>query len=342
MPSILNIQEFLKLSETMTVLDVRTPAEFEQGHIPGAFNLPLFKDEERKIVGTIYKQQGKQAAILKGLELVGPRLKDIIEAANKINADSSFLVHCWRGGMRSSSIAWLLEAYGHKTLVLKGGYKSFRKLAFQIFTEPQKLLVLGGRTGAAKTLLLYKLQNKGQQIIDLEKLSNHKGSSFGSLGENKQPSQEAFENELAMAFYSLDKDKTIWLEDESRMIGQKVIPAAIWEQMRLANVVYLDIPFVERVAYLVSEYGKFKSHELIESTNRISKRLGGQHAKRAVEAIKQGDLKTACEITLAYYDKAYDFGIEKREPEKVIKFSFDKLDTEKIAAEIIKSITQVK
>ncbi|MDQ3190648.1 MAG: tRNA 2-selenouridine(34) synthase MnmH [Bacteroidota bacterium] len=335
MPSIVTIQEFLKHAETLPILDVRTPSEFNQGHIPGAVNLPLFSDEQRKVVGTIYKQQGKQAAVLKGLEFVGPRLKELILSANKLNKGERFLVHCWRGGMRSSSISWLLETYGLKTFVLKGGYKSYRNFVLNIFNEAQNILILGGRTGAAKTLLLYKLQEQGEQIIDLEKLANHKGSSFGSLGENKQPSQESFENELAAALFTVKKEKTVWLEDESRMVGQKVIPAALWEQMREAKVVYLDIPFNERVNYLVKEYGKFTKEELIESTSRISKRLGGQHAKQAIEAIQHGDLKTACGINLAYYDKAYDFGIAKRAPENIIRYSFEHLDHEKIINEII-------
>lgn len=335
MPTIVNIQEFLKLSKFLPLLDVRTPLEYEQGHIPGAINIPLFNNEERKIIGTIYKKDGKQPAILKGLEFVGPRLKEFVLSANKFNNNGSFLIHCWRGGMRSSSFAWLLETYGFKTHTLKGGYKSFREYVLNVFSEPQNLLILGGRTGAAKTLLLYKLESQGQQIIDLEKLANHKGSSFGSLGENKQPSQEAFENELAIALSQLKKEKRVWLEDESRMVGQKVIPAALWGQMREAKVVYLDIPFDERVNYLVNEYGKFSREDLIESTNRISKRLGGQRAKQAIEAIKQGDLKTACEINLAYYDKAYDYGMNKRKFENIVRFSFNHLDTERIVNEII-------
>ncbi len=335
MPTVVNIQEFLKFSETLPLLDVRTPLEYEHGHIPGANNFPLFNNEERKTVGTMYKQQGKQAAVLKGLEFVGPKLKGLVQSAIKLNKGDTFLIHCWRGGMRSSSVAWLLETYGFKTIILKGGYKSFRQFVLNSFSEHLNLLILGGRTGAAKTLLLYELQNQGQQIIDLEKLANHKGSSFGSLGEIKQPSQESFENELAIALINLNKDKTVWLEDESRMVGQKVIPDELWKQMRCAKVVYLDIPFDERVKYLVNEYGKFSKEELIESTNRISKRLGGQNAKLAIKAINEGDLTTACQINLSYYDKAYDHGIDKRNPESINRFSFEKLAVQKIVESIL-------
>ena len=332
----LSIEEFIKFSETVPLIDVRTPSEYKQGHIPGALNISLFTNEERKIIGTLYKQQGRQAAILKGLEFTGPRLKEIILSANKIDREKAFLIYCWRGGMRSASVAWLLELYGYKIFVLKGGYKSFRKFIFEKFTSPQKIIVLAGRTGAAKTLVLNKLSLRGEQIIDLEHLAGHKGSSFGSLGEKEQPSQEAFENRLAMALYRSDNKKTIWLEDESRMVGQKVIPAPLWEQMRKAKVFYMDVPFAERVHYLIKEYGKFSKEELIKSTERISKRLGNQHTRRAIEAIKKDDLKTACEINLLYYDKAYDYGINKREPQSIIKFYFDCIDPEKMANQIIK------
>lgn len=332
----INIVEFLELSEIHPILDIRTPLEFGQGHIPGARNLPLFSNEERKIVGTIYKQEGRQAAVLKGLELVGPRLPDIIKLAGKISKDNVFLLHCWRGGMRSSSLAWLFETYGFKTYTLKGGYKSFRNFVLEKFSLPQKLLVLGGRTGAGKTLVLYKLAEQGEQIIDLEKLAHHKGSSFGALGEEKQPSQEGFENKLAMELHQLDNEKTIWLEDESRMVGNKVIPAALWEQMRHAKVVYMDVSLNERVNYLVEEYGKFTKEELIESTRRIGKRLGGQYVKLAIAAIEQGDLKTACEINLVYYDKAYDFGIKKRAAASIINCNFSDLKAGQIAKEIVR------
>ena len=332
----LSIIEFIKFSEGVPLIDVRTTSEYEQGHIPGALNISLFTNEERKIIGTLYKQQGRQPAILKGLEFVGPRLKEIILSVNKINREKGFLIYCWCGGMRSASIAWLLELYGYKVYLLKGGYKSFRKFIFEKFTNPRKVLVLAGRTGAAKTLVLNKLLLRGEQIIDLEHLAGHKGSSFGSLGEKEQPSQEAFENRLAMALYRSDSEKILWLEDESRMVGQKVIPAALWEQMRKAKVFYIDVPFAERVHYLVKEYGKFSKEELIKSTERIRKRLGSQNARRAIEAIKEGDLKTACEINLVYYDKAYDYGINKREPQSIIKFYFDSIDSEEMANQIVK------
>jgi len=200
------------LARKHQVLDVRTPKEFEQGHIPGAINLPLFTNEERVIVGTIYKQQGRQPAILKGLELVGPKMKDIIETVSKIENRGCFLLHCWRGGMRSSSVAWLLSIYGIKVYTLKGGYKFYRRNVLETFEAKKNIVVLGGKTGSAKTYILKKLEEKGEQVIDLEALAKHKGSSFGSLGETQPPSQEQFENLLADKLKSVSPEKICWIE----------------------------------------------------------------------------------------------------------------------------------
>jgi len=334
LPTSININEFLTLSETHPVLDVRTPAEFKQGHIIGAINLPLFTNEERVIVGTLYKQEGKQVAVLKGLEIVGPKLKEYVEAAIKINKSGTFLVHCWRGGMRSSSMAWFLETYGFKCITLKGGYKSYRRNTLENFSVKNNFVILGGKTGSGKTIILTELQKQGEQIIDLEKLAHHKGSSFGSLGEEEQSSQEQFENELAHYLSKIDPEKKCWVENESRKIGKNILPLGLWDQMKNAKVISIDLPKEERLNYLVKEYGQFSEEELCDAITRIGKRLGGQHVKAAIEAIMQKDHKTAFEICLVYYDKTYHFGEEQREKEKVIHFEFEKLDVELIAKTI--------
>jgi len=336
LPTPINIEEFTKLSDTHPILDVRTPAEFAQGHIPGAINLPIFTNEERVIIGTLYKKEGKQPAILKGLELVGPKLHSFVQEAIKMNKNGTFLVHCWRGGMRSSSMAWFIETYGFKCLTLKGGYKNYRKQILGSFNEQKNIVVLGGKTGSGKTMILHQLQKQNEQIIDLEKIAHHKGSSFGSLGEEPQPSQEQFENELASHFSKIDATKKVWVENESRRIGTTVIPPGFWEQMKNALVVSIDLPTEERVNYLVSEYGKFSKEELITATTRIGKKLGGQHVKRAIQAIEEGDLKTAFEICLVYYDKTYTYGEENREKEKVVHCDFEKMNVEQIAIAIKK------
>jgi tRNA 2-selenouridine synthase len=339
LPTALDIQKFIEQSFlTNSIIDVRTPKEFEQGHIPGAVNIPLFSNEERVIVGTLYKQQGKQPAILKGLEFVGPKMADIVAKAQLIAKDNTIYIHCWRGGMRSGSVAWLLELYGIKVFTLKGGYKSFRNFALNSFDKTFNLRVLGGRTGSGKTDILNKLIELGEQVVDLEKIASHKGSAFGALGEKSQPSQEQFENELACFIRTVDKTKPLWLEDESRLIGNKVIPEKLWEQMREAKTICIDVAFEERVDYLTKEYGKFTAEQLKESITKITKRLGHLQAKNALIALDENDLKTTCRICLAYYDKSYNHGIEQREKLSVTHIEFDKLDIDLIARELQKQL----
>jgi tRNA 2-selenouridine synthase len=341
LPTQVNISEFLKLSESHPVIDVRTPAEFIQGRIPGAHNIPLFSDEERKIIGTLYKQEGKQPAILKGLELVGPKLHQFISDARNIPNSNTLLVHCWRGGMRSASMAWLFETYGFKCIVLKGGYKTYRQHVIESFEKPKNIIILGGRTGSGKTLILHELIKQGEQVIDLEKIAHHKGSSYGSFGEEKQVSQEQFENEVSDAFSKIDKSRVCWLEDESRKIGINVLPDPLWNQVREAKVFYIRLPLAERVKFLAKDYGKFSKEELITATQRITKKLGGQHAKRAVEAIEAGDLETAVEITLVYYDNSYEFGLSKRPKENITICEFNDLNPEKIATALTEKLKTV-
>lgn len=327
--------EFFELSAQHPVIDVRTPAEFEHGHIPGAVNIPLFGNEERAIIGTMYKQEGKKPAMLKGMELVSPKFVDFIHQAERISNTGTLLVHCWRGGMRSGGMAWLFEWYGFKVFTLKGGYKAFRHMALESFAQPRKIKIVAGRTGSGKTLILKELEKQGQTIIDLEGLTNHKGSAFGALGEAPQPTQEMFENELAIQLLRIPSGKTIWVEDESHNVGKCVVPAAFFAQMRAAQVMYVDIPLEKRVEYLVKAYGAYSAEDLIGSIEKIRKRIGFQNEKAAKEAIKLGDLRTACEISLIYYDKSYDHGIGKREPSTIHKKRFAELNPAEIAKALV-------
>lgn len=334
MPTPLDIHEFLKLAETLPIFDVRSPSEYNYGHIPGAYSLPLFTDEERAIVGTAYKRVSREDAVNKGLAFFAPKMKLLANKAKKINNNSTFLVHCWRGGLRSGSVAWLLELYGFKVHTLRGGYKSFRKAAIESFSEERKMLILGGKTGSGKTIILHKLAEMGQQVIDLEQLAHHKGSTFGALGEQPQPSQEMFENELFFQLYKTDKNKIVWVENESVMIGNKVIPKAFFDHMRNSNSIFIDIPFEVRLNYLTEEYGKFDKADLKLAIERITKKLGGQHAKAALEAIDNNDLKSAFSICLTYYDRTYNSGKNQRPQETIIQYTFETLDTDFIAKKI--------
>ncbi len=214
----IDIEKYLQLSNQHPVIDVRSPGEFNQAQIPGAYSLPLFTDEERKVVGTTYKQQSRESAIKIGLDFFGVKMKPIVEEVELLN-NKTVLIHCWRGGMRSAAVAWLLDMYGFKVYTLTGGYKSFRNWVLKQFVAAYNLKILGGYTGSGKTMILQELNRKGYAVIDLENLANHKGSAFGAIGEKPQPSQEMFENLLAMKLFEVPPTSEVWLEDESQRIG---------------------------------------------------------------------------------------------------------------------------
>lgn len=312
------IQDFLYLAKTHPVLDVRSPSEYIHAHIPGAHNLPLFSDEERKIVGTLYKQQGRQMAIKAGLDYFGPKMSKMVsEVESIVNThrgragiySNTLLVHCWRGGMRSAGVAWLLDLYGFKVYTLTGGYKSFRSRVLRQFQKPYQFTILGGNTGSGKTIVLKEL-SAHYPVIDLEGLAGHRGSAFGALGEARQPTQEMFENLLASALDRISDtnqdNNPIWLEDESRRIGLINLPTPVWESMQQSLLVVLDVPFEKRLQYTVDEYGTFPKEELINAILRIRKRLGGLNAKNAIGYLLEDNFTEAFRILLHYYDKVYE------------------------------------
>jgi len=325
---------FLDVSKSLPVVDVRSPAEYRQGHIPGAINMPLFDDEERKITGTLYKNSGRYDSFLRGLEFVGPKLAHFVKQAHKAAPKHSLALHCWRGGLRSQSMAWLLATAGFQVSVLEGGYKAYRRHVLESFSNSPQLLVLGGMTGSGKSLILRELAQKGEQIIDLEALANHKGSAFGGIGYNHQPTNEQFENNLCAIISLLDPEKTTWIEDESQGIGRVQIPTGLYRKMRSAPVVLIELSPKIRVSRLVNEYSEIQTELLRLSIDLIAKRLGGQNTKKALEALDKKDFKMAAAILLSYYDKAYLSGLSKRTAESIYPLKFRLDDPEKNAAKI--------
>jgi tRNA 2-selenouridine synthase len=332
----LHIDEFLKQGSASVIIDVRTPKEFEQGHIPGAINIPLFSNEERAVVGTLYKQEGKQPAIVKGLEFVGPKMANIVLKAQELAKDNTVCVHCWRGGMRSGSVAWLLRMYGLNVFTLIGGYKQFRNYVLTSFDINNEIKILGGRTGTGKTELLQLLNQKNEAVIDLEKLAHHKGSAFGGFGQI-QPSQEQFENELCMKLHKVKDARHIWFEDESRLVGKIVIPLPLWEKMRLAVITYVEIPFEVRAEKLLHEYGSLPKEQLAQAINAITRRMGPEQAAKALKALDENDLREVCRLCLIYYDKGYDHGLQNRENLRIKRFTFENADQELISEHLIKT-----
>lgn len=317
----LYIREFLIQAREYPVLDVRSPAEYKHAHIPGAISFPLFTNEERAVIGTLYKQTSRQAAVKAGLDLFGPKMKPFVEQAEAIAEQQKtkrFLVHCWRGGMRSGAIAWLLQLYGFEIVTLAGGYKSFRRWCIEQFIKPRTLKVLGGFTCSGKTEALDTLAQKGHAIINLEGLAHHKGSAFGNLGEPEQPSQEMFENKLAISLWYIDTQhnhppKPIWIEDESQRIGSVNLPIEFFKQKQNSPVYFLEVNFEQRLQNCIAAYGSFEKEQLIHAIVRIRKRLGGLETKTAIAALLDDDISTCFSILLKYYDKWYLKSLQRKE-----------------------------
>lgn len=331
------IHEYLNRRKKTPLIDVRSPAEFSAGHIPGACNMPLFSNAERKRVGITFKQKGERAAVKLGLKIVGPKMREMVDFAETLGSDN-LCVHCWRGGMRSSSVAWLLETAGFEVSVIRGGYKAYRRSLIEYFNNPLPLLLLGGKTGSGKTDILHALAAQGEQVIDLEGLANHRGSAFGSFGLPPQPTTEQFQNELYIEFLKHDQARTIWVEDESSSVGKVGLPEGLWRQMSRSPIVMLDIPLEVRIGRLVEEYGNFPKRQLEAAIKKISKKLGGQNMKRACEALQKDRLEEVAEILLAYYDKSYRFLEQKRNQTIIATIKPPYVEPDRIAKHITESI----
>ncbi len=347
------IEAFLELASEFPILDVRSPGEYEHAHIPGAHSLPLFTNEERKVVGTAYKQESREKAIKLGLAFFGPKMVAMVEEAEALlnptgkaktaTKPKTVLVHCWRGGMRSAGVAWMLDLYGFKVYTLVGGYKTYRNWVLKQFEKTYPLHIVGGYTGSGKTELLLQLQQKKESVIDLEGLACHKGSAFGKLGQPESPSQEMFENKLAVALVNAnqycaereakDKPGVIWLEDESQRIGDVNIPTPFFAQMRMRKLFFIQIPFEERLSFILQHYGGFEKEKLMNAIIRIQKRLGGLETKTAMNCLLNNDLRACFAILLHYYDKQYLKGLQKRDnfSELLHKLDLDTVATEENA-----------
>ena len=334
----INACSFLLKSDQIPIIDVRSPGEFELGHIPGAINIPIFNDEERAKVGTRYKQAGRDFAIQLGLEFAGPKLSEMSKLARQVAKKNQLLVHCWRGGMRSQNMAWLFNLVGIDTQILEGGYKAYRAYIREQLGAHIPIRILGGYTGSGKTDILKELEKLGEQFVDLEGIAHHKGSAFGSIGEKDQPSNEQFENNLASHWLKLDFESPVWLEDESITMGQCGIPFVLFKRMREAQVYKVMIPKKVREERLVKEYANGDMEGLRNALERISRKLGGLRAQQALDALDANDFLKVVDISLQYYDKAYGFGIDKRGPKKIIEIPMEEDHPKKTAEHILKLI----
>lgn len=331
----ITIEEWRKMPDRIPVADVRAPSEFIQGHIPGAHNLPLFSNEERARVGTTYKQEGREAAVLLGFELTGPKWAGFIRQALEMAPRKKIVVHCWRGGMRSAAMAWALDLYGFDVYLLQGGYKNYRRWVLSQFERAYPLWVVGGMTGSGKTSLLHRLDLLGEQVVDLEGLARHRGSAYGSMNVLVQPTQEQFENDLAGRLCVMEPGRRIWIEDESQNIGKCLLPKPFWNHLREGFLLDLQVPLEERVNALVGEYGVLDKAFLVTCTDRIRKRLGPEQTKRAISAIVEGRMDEFIRLVLVYYDKAYLKGLQGRDADKILVVPATNTDPDRTTQQVI-------
>ena len=337
------LKEFRKLKGLL--IDLRSPDEYYKGHMPNSINIPLFNNDERAFIGKKYKNAGRDKAVFEGLKIVEKKFEQLIgnivsENKKYINKTQSPLMssqlkfYCARGGMRSISVSWLLDKIGYKSFKLEGGYKSYRNWVLNSFQDERNITLIGGKTGTGKTKILKNLMSDNYQVIDLEYLANHRGSSFGGLGMTRQPSNEQFENLIAEKLLRFSKSKTIYIEAESANIGSCRIPNELFKQMKNAKRIEIIQSKKNRISELISTYSVFPADELEKSVKKISKRLGPQRTKKAIEAIGSENWEDVCNAVLDYYDKCYDFELANNLKVSIIDIQ------DKKESEIIELITK--
>ncbi len=337
----INVNDFLSKSKAELIIDVRAPIEFFKGHLPNAINIPLFEDSERAEIGTLYKQQGKDTAVNRGLEIVSPKMTSFVNQVKALSKNKKVFVYCFRGGMRSNSFAWLMNTSGLDAVIMKGGYKAFRNYVLDYFEQDRKIILLGGKTGSGKTDILKKLKEQTLQIVDLENIAHHKGSAFGSINEQKQNPQQVFEHQLYDQFSELDNSQYVILEDESQTIGFNKLPQGLWQQMKQASIIKLEIPFELRVQKLVEDYTTVDIDALKTCVGKIAQQLGTLNTKLCLQYLDDRNLSDVARLSLLYYDRAYEFNY-KNKKQPIINLNSDTIDAEVNALKVKQVIDTIK
>ena len=297
------------------IIDVRSPTEFAEDAYPGAINLPVLTDDERARVGTIYKQVSPFEARKLGASLISRNISEHL-SQHFANQDKQYspLIYCWRGGQRSNSLAIILAQIGWRTTVLEGGYKTYRAyVRRQLATLPQRFCytILCGLTGTGKTLILQKLAQDNQQVLDLEALANHRGSLLGQVWQGQpqsQPSQKKFETCLLQKLTSFNENQTVWVESESNKIGEVYLPKMLWQKMKNSACVEVKVPLKERVEWLIKQYPELVENPefLKQKLVQLKSRYGTKRLKQWFEWIDQSNYAQLVEdLLLTHYDPAY-------------------------------------
>jgi tRNA 2-selenouridine synthase len=295
------------------LVDARTPAEFAEATIPGAVNVPIFSDAERAEVGTLYKQQGKQAARRLGVRLVSPKIPALLEQVEAAWRQGSgpVVVFCWRGGMRSKALTAFLNLAGIPARQLLGGHKRFRTLVCDFFERGEwgRLLVLRGMTGVGKTRLLSRLAGEGHPVVDLEELAGHRGSAFGALGLPPQPSQKSFEAALWDQLRKIPPGSHALAEGESRHIGRLQLPPRVYAALQLETTLWINASLDYRTRVILEDYPALDElrQDFVPPITALKPRLGSEAVTRMLTLLEQGrwaDLVR--QLMVLYYDPLYD------------------------------------
>ncbi|MCO6384448.1 tRNA 2-selenouridine(34) synthase MnmH [Oceanicola sp. 502str15] len=311
-----------------TVIDVRSPAEYAEDHVPGAISLPAFSDEERAKVGTIYVQQSPFLARKVGAAILARNVATHLEGP-LADKDGGWkpLVYCWRGGQRSGGFSTILAQIGWRVDKVEGGYQSYRRAVVRALYEselPYRVILLDGNTGTAKTDLLHRVAARGGQVLDLEGLANHRGSLLGNLG--PQPSQKGFETALVSALSRLDPSRPVLVEAESSKVGEVLVPPALWKNMLAAPRITLSATMEDRARYLARCYADLAAdvprlNALLEPLVRLRGRERIRHWQGLAEA---GDMQTlAAELCLHHYDPSYAKSRRTDTPETALEIALD-------------------
>jgi tRNA 2-selenouridine synthase len=318
-PALLTFAEVLpQLEQFNTIIDVRSPAEFAEDHLPGAINCPVLNDEERIRIGTLYKQVNAFEAKKLGAALVARNIAQHIETSFLAH-DREWrpLVYCWRGGNRSSAMAHILARIGWPVMQLDGGYKEYRRhvnAALETLPAQFEYRVLCGTTGSGKSRMLQALDKQGAQVLDLEQLAAHRGSILGYLPDKPQPSQKAFESAIWQRLRQFDPHRPVYIESESKKVGNLRVPDAMMNAMRTAPCIVLELPLAERTKLLMQDYGHF-----IASPAILNQQISCLVALHGREKIQQwqalaldGELEQLVHALLRdHYDPSYQRSITR-------------------------------
>lgn len=316
----ITVEELIRSKEYLPI-DVRAPIEHEEASIPGSVNIPLFTNEEREEIGILYKKAGSQAAKWRAMEIVSPKLPNLLNEIRDIeNSGAKPVIHCWRGGSRSKSVASFLELSGVPSVRLDGGYRAYREYILENLPTsiPEKVVILHGLTGTGKTDILKNLQEKGYPVVDLEQMANHRGSLFGTIGIGNGHNQKTFDALLFNRLHELKGSNYYIVEAESKRIGRAAQPDCMMDQKRTGIHFLIQCSLQNRVDRIYEEYvSPYKQEQwfqdqVLEKVKKIEKRLKKPELIESIEvATFNKDYKTVISILLEhYYDPRYNHTIK--------------------------------